>query len=87
MFVILQNQENSNGIIEFFKYIKGHHLLATAMALVLSYKIVNISELLGQTISDQDLTKMKKIKLEILEFVIAVVLIFLLFKIIGVNDK
>jgi hypothetical protein len=73
------------GISDFFNYLQGHHLLATAMALVLSYKIFSISELFSNAVCENDVSNLKKIKKEVLEFFIASAIIFLLFKVIKVN--
>ena len=78
--------EDKYKIKEFLMYIKDQHLLATAMALVLSYKIVNISKLIGQIIFEENITHMEKIKIELVEFIIATVLIFLMFNIARINE-
>ncbi len=83
MNVILRVEEKPYGIVEFFSYLKGHHLLATAMALVLSYKIVNVSEIIRHAISERDVSKLDRLKTEALEFIISVILIFFVFKMIG----
>lgn len=71
-----------NIITKFSTYLKNHNILATTTAISLSYKLSTIVEKLSNSISMNNSDKkkeFKKIGIEILNFIISLILIFLLF--------